>query len=131
MTFRWCTRGWLAMQEWGLRCNWDYTVGSDGVAIDFLVLGERTSTLWKKNNNSWSFQYFEVEEVTCHAKWHLWCNSLETPYWIMGWHSSSCKLSRGVETLVRETKHCRMRKAKSVSNMDNPFPSSRHVPSLS
>ena len=36
------------MQEWGLRCNWDYIVGSDGVAIDFLVLGERTSTLWKK-----------------------------------------------------------------------------------
>ena len=33
----------MAIQEWGLGCNWDYTIG--GGAINFLVLGEGTCTL--------------------------------------------------------------------------------------
>ena len=49
------------MQEWGLRCNWDYTVGSDVVTIDFLVLGERTSTLWKKNKIHGPFNILKLK----------------------------------------------------------------------
>ena len=35
----------MAIQEWCLGYNWDYTVGGGG-AINFLVLGEGTCTLW-------------------------------------------------------------------------------------
>ena len=61
----------------------------------------------------------------------LRCSSLEAPYWIMGWHSSGCKLSRGLKLWRERLNHCRMRMAKTVSNMGSPFPSSRHNPNLS
>ena len=61
----------------------------------------------------------------------LRCSSLEAPYWIMGWHSSGCKLSRELKLWRERLNHCRMRMAKTVSNMGSPFPSSRHNPNLS
>ena len=49
----------------------------------------------------------------------------------MGWHSSGCKLSRELKLWRERLNHCRMRMAKTVSNMGSPFPSSRHNPNLS